>query len=505
MSTGSVCSIDFNIAPPSINSPSFNNDSNNYIIELRLADSNTIPIYYKLTRVEQTSNLDNTSTTTNYRAYIEDLCLKNNYRDKVKLVLRNKTNGATSATAPFCIKYNLDSLTTSLLNTGLPLVFINTLNKEEPTCEYVSPPEGCWGAGIKNATKVPGSIAIMNGSEISYYSGMYDSNKSGMTIKIRGNTSAYGEKKPYKIKLQEKADLLNRGNDKVYSDKEWLLLRYDGLRTLVGFKLNELMQMQWTPSFQFVNVMINGDYRGLYMLTESVKRNTECRLNVDKTGYIIEYDAYWWNEEVYFESEWTHPLNYTFKYPDNKDITKDQIECIKSYIDSLEVSIKTGGKYQQYIDIESWAKWLLAHDILGTLDDGGSNLYITKFDNTESSKLIMANLWDFDSSYTQTDKWANVHISSSHYFRTLLKNMNPLFQNTYNSIWHDTQHELFLKMDDFLSKFIESNTASCVDKATEIDNKRWKTNYQSVSEEINKAKLWLGSRQSFLNRNIPKL
>lgn len=395
-----------------------------------------------------------------------------------------------------------DSLTLSLLDTGLPLVVINTINNEEPTCEYVSPPEGCWGAGITNATKVPGSIDIIQNSDVIYSSGTYDQDDGGMTIKIRGNTSAYGEKKPYKIKLQKKADLLNRGNDKTYSDKEWLLLRYDGLKSLVGFKLNELMQMQWTPSFQFVNVMINGDYRGLYMLTESVKRNTDCRLNVDKTGYIIEYDAYWWNEEVYFESDWIYPMNYTFKYPDDKDIEKEQIDYIKSYIDSLEVKIKTGGEYEKYIDVDSWAKWMLAHDILGTLDVGGSNPFITKFDNTETSKLMMANLWDFDSSYMRTDTWADAHITIIHYYYNLFNNINPLFKNTYKSIWQDTHQELFTEMDEFLSLFAESNTAVCLDKAIQYNNQRWNTNDPSVSEEISFAKSWFISRQSFLEENI---
>lgn len=505
LTTGALCSIDFYITATNNAPTGFSKDSSNYIIELRLADNNTTPIYYKLARVEPTNSHDNTSSTTKYRAFIEDLCLKKNYRDQVKIVLRHKTDGTTLPSSTFCIKYELDSLTESLLDTGLPLVVINTVNEEEPVCEYVSPPEGCWGSGITEATKVPGSIEIIQKSDVIYYSGKYDQDNSGMTIKIRGNTSAYYEKKPYKIKLQKKADLLNRGNDKVYSDKEWLLLCYDRLKALVGFKTNELMQMQWTPSFQFVNVMINGDYRGLYMLAESVKRNTECRLNVDKTGYIIEYDAYWWNEEVYFESKWTYPLNYTFKYPDDKDITKEQIDYIKSYIDNLEAIIKTGGEYQKYIDVDSWARWILAHDILGTLDSGGSNLFITKFDNTDSSKLMMANLWDFDSSYLQTDVWSNIHNSASLYSYDLFNNDNPILRNTYKKIWQDTHDVIFAKLSEFLSEFNESNTAFCLNKVIKYDNKRWNTSYPSVSEEIILAHSWFKSRHTFLNSNIPNI
>lgn len=69
MTTGSLCSIDFNIAPPSINSPSFINDSSNYIIELKLVDSNTTPNNYKLARVEPINNLGNVDANTKYRAY----------------------------------------------------------------------------------------------------------------------------------------------------------------------------------------------------------------------------------------------------------------------------------------------------------------------------------------------------------------------------------------------------------------------------------------------------
>lgn len=397
------------------------------------------------------------------------------------------------------------SLTKSLLNTGLPLVVIDTENCEEPTCEYVSPPDGCIGLSIKNATKVPGSIEIIQNSDVIYPSGKYDQGNSGMTIKIRGNTSAYGEKKPYKIKLQEKADLLNRGNDKVYSDKEWILLKYDGLRTLVGFKLTELMQMQWTPSLQFVNVIFNDDYRGVYMLTESVKRNTECRLNVDKTGYIIEYDAYWWNEEVYFESGWTYPMNYTFKYPDDEDIKKEQTDYIKSYIDSLEYKIHNGEEYEQYIDVESWAKWILIHDILGIGDAAGTNLYITKYDNTDSSKLKIENFWDFGGNYMNTDTWATTHTHPFQYFYKLFNNKNPIFKSTYKHIWDNTHNDVFTKMSEYLSTFNESNTASNLDKAIELDNKRWNTNNQSVYEEIKYAKYWFVTKLSFLNENIPDL
>lgn len=499
LSTGSVYKIGV-IISPTANELDLNSIEGNCSIVLRFINSNVEPKNYKLAKIEKDSNILG-----GYIAYIEDLCQKNNYDDQVNMVIRERGGGKVYMSPPFIVKHKCDSLNKSLLDTGLPLVNIETINHETPTCDYVSPPFGCWGAGITNTTKVPGSLEIMKDSNIIYFSGIYEKEKSGMTIKIRGNTSAYSEKKPYKIKLEKKADLLNRNSNDIYKDKEWLLLRYNGLNTPVGFKVNELIKMQWTPAFQFVNVVINGDYRGLYMLTESVKRNPECRLNVDKTGYILEYDAYWWNENVYFVNDYAYSMNYTFKYPEDDEITQEQIDYIKSYIDSLEVKIKNGEEYEQYIDIDSWVRWVLAHDILGTEDAGGSNVFMTKSDNSISSKLMMANLWDFDSNYRMQNTWSAEHTTPYFYYDGLLNNKNTLFKNGYKSIWREIYPTLFHKIEDFLISFEESELSFFIDRSIILDNIRWNEKKASIYNDISNSRSWFRSRQQFLNDNIPNL
>ena len=65
-----------------------------------------------------------------------------------------------------------------------------------------------------------------------------------MTIKIRGNSTPYFDKKPYKIKLQKKGDMLCRGDSK-FNDKNWLLIK-DGdesINAFIGFKTNELFKL----------------------------------------------------------------------------------------------------------------------------------------------------------------------------------------------------------------------------------------------------------------------
>ena len=109
-----------------------------------------------------------------------------------------------------------------LLATGLPLVSVTTIDGEEPSCDYIYPPEGSNGLSIANATKVPGRVVVVQYADTLYDSGEYVKGSSGMTIKIRGNTSAWEDQKPYKIKLQKKADMLCRG-DKKYNDKKQYL------------------------------------------------------------------------------------------------------------------------------------------------------------------------------------------------------------------------------------------------------------------------------------------
>ena len=113
---------------------------------------------------------------------------------------------------------------TDMISIGLPVLCFETVDGELPTCDYVSAPAGCMGAAITNATKVPGRLVIyqrLDGIDsIMYDSGVYEKDVSGMTIRLRGNTSAYDVKKPYKIKLQKKSDLLFRGDDATFKDKD---------------------------------------------------------------------------------------------------------------------------------------------------------------------------------------------------------------------------------------------------------------------------------------------
>lgn len=384
-----------------------------------------------------------------------------------------------------------------VVDAGLPVLYIETVEREEPTYDIAETPEGMAGVGIKNATKIPGRVYIEYGGVRVYDSGEYEKKNGGMTIKIRGNKSAYAEKKPYKIKLEKKADMLSRG-DVRFQDRNWILIKDESLNFKIGFKINELIGMQWTPAYKYVNVVINGEYRGLYMLLESVERNPDCRLEVNTTGYIVELDAYWWNEDRYFLSSFEPKMNYTYKYPDTEDLTDEQNTYISTYIAEAEASLQDG-TYPNYIDIESFALWILGHDLLGDTDVLGSNWFFTKYDNTEESIIKMGCLWDFDE-IMSSSTWAGAHMRL--WYPPLFNSANKAFLKEYKQRWAIIKPTLFTDLTSYLNTFATSEEGSSFDNSILLDNTRWGTSNNAVSERVDNANNWFSTRATWLDYRI---
>ena len=386
---------------------------------------------------------------------------------------------------------------------NLAVLEIETVNGEMPVYEGATPPDGVKGYAIKNATKVPGRLRMLKGGKVLYDSEDYLEDVSGMTIRIRGNTTAWAKKKPYKIKLQKKADLLLRGDDAKYSDKDWLLILDESLSAKTGFKLNELCGMQWTPAYEYVNLILNGEYKGLYMLCESVKRNSRCRLNVDKTGFIFEFDAYWWNENVYVESTLKrHPMNYTFKYPDENEFTEDSRAYFTEMIHQVESSVKDG-TYADYIDVNSFVTWLLAQDILGNMDAGGSNFYLSKFDNSDQTKVAFALLWDFDMIFVCQEQWGSVHEYRWFFYEYLLS--NEAFIKAYVAKWQEISPTIFDQLFSYLEDYAASEEAPAFNQSVELDNQLWDEDRRTASERTQGIISWLTRRKAWMDQAIEEM
>lgn len=390
-----------------------------------------------------------------------------------------------------------------VMNAGLPVLVVTTVNGEEPTYDRADPPIDCFGLSITNATKVPARMTISVEGKVVYDSGDYEEDLSGLTIKVRGNTTAFHSKKPYKLKLQKKADLLCRGDDK-FKDKEWALIKDERLYAKAGLKVNELAGLQWTPAYKYVNLVFNGDYRGVYMLIETAERNVKCRLNVAETGYVFEYDPYWWKEETYVPSTLYYSMQYTYKYPDSKKVNEERQNYLKVVVSQFESSLKNG-TYTNYVDVNSFATWLLCHDMLGCIDGAGSNMFLTKYDNTTETKIKMANLWDFDSAFNQdaSKQWDSVH--NRWFFELLFNSVNKSFVCAYKKRWEDLKSTIFNQIDTYFADYANSQESEALEKSLILDGNRWGIEPLSVKSNINYIRQWFTSRKVWLDENIHQL
>ena len=382
----------------------------------------------------------------------------------------------------------------------LPVLYVQTVDSVEPTYEMLYAPAGCIGATI-NATKVPGRLTLykrISGMDsVLYDSGDYEKDVSGMTIRVRGNTSADEAKKPYKIKFQKKCDLLLRGNDSIYKDKEWVLLHDDHLMTSTAFKVSRIVGMHWTPAYAYVNVVINGKYRGIYLLCESVKRNPHCRLNVDKNaGFIFEIDAYWWNEDVYVNSSFAPKYNYTFKYPDEDDITEEQLAYMQALVDDFEASI-VDGTYTDMIDVNSFAAWCLVHDITGTKEGGGANRYYLKYDTLPESKIMMPLVWDFDLAERSGNAWSRCHTK---FMDQLFDSSNRAYVSEFVRVWCQIRETFVQDIHQELNAFMNAELSAMQD-SYRINNAAYGLN-NYFANQISSRKSWFTNRYRWLDQNI---
>ncbi len=261
-------------------------------------------------------------------------------------------------------------------------------------------------------------------------------------------------------------------------DTSWLLLaNYTDktlLRTQIALKLSEIFEFSWTPKMQFVDLFINGEYRGNYQLGESVKVASN-RLNIPKsTGYLIERDQYYDKEPNYFISE-EYQYGYSFKHPDVEKITTQQRDAILNYINELERALKSdsfkdiNNGYRKYIDVESFCKWFLFQEVLANID---TNPY-SYISDLSSDKLKMGPVWDFEWSlgigwydgprprdvnyWVQKDQLYFTRLLEDEYFISELKNM-----------WNNKKNQIANTLIDYINQ-----QAEVIKKSRELNFKKW--------------------------------
>ena len=267
-------------------------------------------------------------------------------------------------------------------------------------------------------------------------------------IRARGNNTWFNDKKPYHIKLTKKADLFDMGEAKT-----WVLLAgaADGsvIRNKLVFDMAKDLGIKYAQDSQFVDLYLNGEYAGNYLLTEKIQINenriaisdlgkateeinggeenlkkatpylsedenrwgfTDVRNPLDITGsYLMERDNYFEEEPSAFRLQ----SGEKFSLASPSYATKEEIDYIADTMQHIENAIlaedgidpETGKDYKELIDFDGLVyKYLF--DEVTKCDDGwrGSNYFYKQPDSIDS-KVYCGPIWDYDLSLGNAPEW----------------------------------------------------------------------------------------------------
>ena len=113
--------------------------------------------------------------------------------------------------------------------------------------------------------------------------------ESRVNIKGRGNSSWKYDKKPLRLKFDEKISLLD-----MHKDKSWVLIpNYNDksmLRNSLAFYMSRISNLDYTPESHFVDFTFNGKFWGTYLLCEKLKI-AKHRVDVGDDGFLFEIDS----------------------------------------------------------------------------------------------------------------------------------------------------------------------------------------------------------------------
>ena len=296
-------------------------------------------------------------------------------------------------------------------------------------------------------------------------------------------------------------------------------------------------QGNYASRTRFVELFINGDYEGLYVMMEKIKRG-EDRVDIAKLkpdeisgddvtgGYIFKTD---W-EPVDWRSSFsmlvdTTKIPYTYAYPKRKNIVQQQETYIQDYVDDWEHSMQNttvtyNGKYwHQYMDLASFVDFFLMMEITKDIDAYRASTYYYKKKDSNGGKIHAGPVWDFNFAFGLVD-YCQGYLPNGYMFSgNWCSGTNPAwwedlvytpqFANAVNCRWKELRTTVWHK--DSISDFIASNE-SLLTSVAPRNHARWplmgvnpsavKYVAATFSGDVELMEDWLMDRIDWLDSNM---
>lgn len=376
----------------------------------------------------------------------------------------------------------------------LPVLYIETENRQPVTSktEYVD--AGYWlDPSGKDGVEPLGSR----------------SEPLPMQIRGRGHSSWNGVKKPYKIKLGKKTSVMG-----MPKNKHWALLKPTE-STVAGLQLGRLMGMAWTPDFRPVEVVLNGDYIGLYFLTETIRidgnrvniyeqPDGETNPELIKGGWLVEVDNYRDDCQITIpeNSKW----NLTLRYHSPEDLSRAQLKWLTDEFKAINAAIysadKTSAEWEKYIDVESMARFFILQEVMDNPDGFHGSFYLHK-DLADNAKWIAGPVWDltcYDRVKTDYTFRMKVHYGfTPHWIGELIRyeSFCKAVESAWRELYPDRISEIFSYIDA---------TVPPLGEAWRNDDARWDGDpSQSAAWRAEKIKNALDRNIQWFNAHLPNI
>ncbi|RYY58833.1 MAG: hypothetical protein EOO05_15165 [Chitinophagaceae bacterium] len=381
--------------------------------------------------------------------------------------------------------------------TALPIIRINTKNSAPIT---------------STETYIEGTFNVTaNGTDLPDYSGKTE-------VRGRGNSTWGMPKKPYRIKLDKKSEILG-----MPTNKNWVLLaNYSDkslMRNMIAFRLGEWFGLSYTPRGQFVEVFLNNEYQGCYFLTEQIKPDPN-RVNItemdvtDETpstitgGYMLEVDQRLDAEHWWFT---TQGVALTIKEPEA--ITTPQLNYITGYIQQMEDALYStdfkdpANGYLKYINDDTFIQWYWVNELFRNQDaDFFSSIFLYK---DRDQKLSMGPVWDFDLGAGNIDynnSWEPTgwYIRKSVWISRLFQ--DPAFRTKSKAKWIATKTKIagLMTLIDETAKTLQYSQVENFKKWDILNIYVWPNRVVtgSYANEVAYLKTWLQTRIAWIDAEL---
>ena len=213
-------------------------------------------------------------------------------------------------------------------------------------------------------------------------------------IKVRGSSSAFFPKKQFGLRLSDGDSKLEAALLGMAPASSWVLGGPYADKTLIKNALGLAQARRlfpYAPQTRWVEVILNGEYHGVYTLTEKIERG---RHKVDvpsvkEGGFIFNVDA---GDPPYLESE--QGTRYTLVYPerDDEEASAEVMNELAAWLSAFEASLATD-RYTDYVHRKSFIDYFLQQELWKNIDGFRKSMYLYR---GRDHRVHMGPSWDFD-------------------------------------------------------------------------------------------------------------